>query len=644
MNNHNDDKEQKSIVAEKLKQTAKKKAGKAGKKLLKKVAKQAVKAAAKALLSALKAGLAFLIGIASPYLLIGLLIMFAIIVIYVATTLIFSFGDEELLGDSYKLKAYIEEKVYDSIDYNRLEQRDYMLPVELVISVMQIYESEKRDATSKEAVDVIVEKLKPEFTYEDREGYIESYTTTCDDDGCHDSGVTKTPYTVNMLTNVIAWNGNSTFNIEEYMGEWNSSTSSSTYTTTDKDGNKTSETVTTTHHSRALRFNQTPNYQEDYAYYEKVLMSDPFHYKRDDLIMVEALYQATGGHINYSAWKNGMSLSNGGGYDIGGDVNVIPGAGVPAEYMQYYLAGQKRFGVDWYYLAAFHWVETKFSTHQPMISSAGAEGHMQFMPCSWMGWAYPGCMGTNGYVNASTETKESVAVIKQYGGYGIDADGDGKASMWSLADAIMTTAYYMNKNGFSTDVNKAIRAYNHSDSYVSLINKKAKEFKEAASILESGGSTGPPSELGFIAPTRGRITSSWGNRELSGSPDFHAALDIANDLGTKVVAIADGTVTSTHTGCGWGGLGNTCGYGWGNHVRITHVIKGVTYESIYGHLSQVNVGPNRTVKAGEVIGLMGSSGSSTNPHLHIELHQPKRPPGSIANALNPLYYLPPIPK
>lgn len=262
-------------------------------------------------------------------------------------------------------------------------------------------------------------------------------------------------------------------------------------------------------------------------------------------------------------------------------------------------------------------------------------------PCTWMGWSYPGCKGGKGYVNASTETKESVSVIKQYGGYGRDADGDGKASMWSIADAVMTTAYYLNRNGYSKNVNKAIYSYNHSDSYVNQINQKAAEFKNAATHIESGGGGGTPNELGFVAPTRGRITSSWGNRELGTGKDFHAALDIANSTGTKVVAVADGTVTITNTGCPVGYLGSTCGYGWGNYIRITHVINGVTYESIYGHLSQVNVGANRQVKAGEIIGLMGSSGSSTGSHLHIELHKPKRY-GNNNNALNPLYYLPPI--
>ncbi|MFD6903493.1 lysozyme family protein, partial [Streptomyces diastaticus] len=59
---------------------------------------------------------------------------------------------------------------------------------------------------------------------------------------------------------------------------------------------------------------------------------------------------------------------------------VTPGAGIPPEYMQYYLAAEKIYKVDWYYLAAFHSVETQFSTHPTMISSVGAEGHLQVRP------------------------------------------------------------------------------------------------------------------------------------------------------------------------------------------------------------------------------------------------------------------------
>lgn len=377
MNNYNDDQEQRSIVADKTKEIAKKQIKKGAKKLLKKGAKVAAKALKSAVVAAIKALITFLAGIGLPFILIGLAILFGVIIIYLATTLIFSMGDEEFLGDSYELKAYIQEKVHGSIDYDRKEQREYMLPVDLVLSIMQIYESEERKASSKDAVDVIVDALVPQFEYETVEAYTESYTTTCDAGGCSDSSIVKETYKYELLKEVIAWNGTGTFTNEGELGSWVSSpTTSTTYESTNKDGSVTTETVTSTHHSRAYQISTTSNWEENYNHFESVLMAKPFNFKKDDLLMVEALYQLTGGQMNYS----GMASGDYGEGSWDGSVNVVPGAGVPAEYMKYYLAAEARFKVSWSYLAAFHWVETKFSTHKPMISSVGAEGHMQVRP------------------------------------------------------------------------------------------------------------------------------------------------------------------------------------------------------------------------------------------------------------------------
>ena len=58
--------------------------------------------------------------------------------------------------------------------------------------------------------------------------------------------------------------------------------------------------------------------------------------------------------------------------------------------------------------------------------------------------------------------------------------------------------------------------------------------------------------------------------------------------------------------------------GYGNHVIINH---GYGYESLYGHLLKVNVRPGQAVKRGEIIGFVGSTGKSTGPHCHYEVHK-----------------------
>ena len=102
-----------------------------------------------------------------------------------------------------------------------------------------------------------------------------------------------------------------------------------------------------------------------------------------------------------------------------------PNGEVPSEFMPIYKAAETEYGVPWYLLAAHHRVETIFSTMDPMISPVGAEGHMQFMPCTFVGWAHPSCEGL-GEGDIPEDEKTDPAVIKKYGGYGVDANGDGK--------------------------------------------------------------------------------------------------------------------------------------------------------------------------------------------------------------------------
>ena len=113
----------------------------------------------------------------------------------------------------------------------------------------------------------------------------------------------------------------------------------------------------------------------------------------------------------------------------------------------------------------------------------------------------------------------------------------------------------------------------------------------------------------FAAP----ISSGFGSRAAPclGCSSYHQGLDFVPGYGTPIQAIAGGTVTLSQQGGGFG-----------NHVHIDHVINGQRVTSVYAHMvwdsSPLRVGD--TIEAGDFVGLVGSSGMSTAPHLHFELH------------------------
>ena len=112
-----------------------------------------------------------------------------------------------------------------------------------------------------------------------------------------------------------------------------------------------------------------------------------------------------------------------------------------------------------------------------------------------------------------------------------------------------------------------------------------------------------------------------------GCGDQHAALDIAADTGTPVVATDDGTVTVTQT---WNGIvtkGDSNSYG--NMVQVTHADGTVT---LYAHLSEINVRQGDTVVRGQQIGRVGSTGNSSGPHLHFEVR-------SNGSKVDPMAYI-----
>ncbi len=132
----------------------------------------------------------------------------------------------------------------------------------------------------------------------------------------------------------------------------------------------------------------------------------------------------------------------------------------------------------------------------------------------------------------------------------------------------------------------------------------------------------PSGPIAFHAPVNGVVSQGFGPTPFSMEPPiryngvfyphFHTGLDIANGQGTPVGAAAPGLVilaTSSRNGAGQ--------YtGYGNYVVIAH---GGGFLTLYGHMQRLLVSAGQTVQQGQVIGLLGSTGWSTGPHLHFEV-------------------------
>ncbi len=123
-----------------------------------------------------------------------------------------------------------------------------------------------------------------------------------------------------------------------------------------------------------------------------------------------------------------------------------------------------------------------------------------------------------------------------------------------------------------------------------------------------------------ISPVYGYIVSGFGTRldPFTGAPEFHQGVDISAPYGTPVVAAADGVVIHA---------GRRGGYG-----KLVVVDHGMGIHTYYAHLSKVLVHRGERIKRWQIIGLVGSTGRSTSPHLHYEIRFRDTP-------LNPMRFM-----
>lgn len=161
--------------------------------------------------------------------------------------------------------------------------------------------------------------------------------------------------------------------------------------------------------------------------------------------------------------------------------------------------------------------------------------------------------------------------------------------------------------------------------------RKEEEERKRQQAASGGSSSAIPnvSAGSWTKPASGRFTSGYGSRThpIHGVVKTHYGIDIANSTGTPVLSAADGVISyaaplSTY----------------GNVIMVTHSIDGKIFTSLYAHLSSIKVSVGQVVSKGQIIGAIGTTGNSTGPHLHFEIHVGNWE-GMAKNSVNPLRYI-----
>lgn len=160
-----------------------------------------------------------------------------------------------------------------------------------------------------------------------------------------------------------------------------------------------------------------------------------------------------------------------------------------------------------------------------------------------------------------------------------------------------------------SDIAKSVRTDEVGNDKVSIAKYLSKQLWQISEIsLLTNKRKDLIESLPDILPCSGRLTSLFGYRvhPISRRVKKHDGLDISAPSGTPIVAPSQGVVAFS---------GRKGGYG--NVVILDH---GYGYQTLYGHASKLMVKQGQEVKTGDVIALVGSTGASTGPHLHYEVH------------------------
>ena len=181
---------------------------------------------------------------------------------------------------------------------------------------------------------------------------------------------------------------------------------------------------------------------------------------------------------------------------------------MPPFLLPIFQAAGTAYGIPWQVLAAINEVETDYG-RDLSVSSAGAEGWMQFLPSEWAQ-------------------------------YGVDANGDGYKDPYNPADAIFAAARYLRAAGGNTNIRAAVYSYNHSPAYVDSVMLRAELLGGTPSEL-LGAITGI-TEARFPVHAESHFSDGFTTVEHSGTPQTLVGTTIYSQPGAPVIAVEDGEI------------------------------------------------------------------------------------------------------
>jgi transglycosylase-like protein with SLT domain/peptidase M23-like protein len=222
----------------------------------------------------------------------------------------------------------------------------------------------------------------------------------------------------------------------------------------------------------------------------------------------------------------GLTVAQFGPAPIGVPNFVIDSFEIPPFLLPIYQSCGTEYGIPWQVLASINKIETAFGTNLN-VSSAGAEGWMQFIPSTWAA-------------------------------YGVDANNDGKKDPYNPVDAICAAARYLRAAGGDKDIRQAIFAYNHADWYVDEVLLGANQYGKLPDAL-IGSLTGLTEGAHFPVAADARYADDLndaaalarantqrktaGNAaDVIGSDASRRSINIYSSLNAPVVAVNDGVI------------------------------------------------------------------------------------------------------